>query len=455
MWELFLLILAGGTVTWRILLRDQRRRLEAWDRAATLCGLRKEASSTDWAWQLKFPSRVGSMAVRIEEIRGREGGSRIVIGVPERPGFPKVKIRREQQQETAGVREIETGDELFDLTFSIEGPRPLVFALLDRETRRLLSSLNGRSRLEVSLGELQAEMPDSEVPRLLPLLLDVAQRFAQPTSVARRLADNAHQDAVERVRLLNLLVLISDLHREPETLEALRHACSDPSPQIRLQAARELGLGNRDVLLELAEGPAEDAVSAQAVAILGQGLPLDRARTLLGHALGRRRLETARACLVVLGQSEDPAVIDVLAKVLARERGELADASAEALGESGSPAAEAPLILALERETPEVRVAAAKALGHVGSAAAVTPLKEATERFPHDPELRRATRQSIAEIQSRLPGASPGQLSLAGIEAGQLSLAQAEAGELSFVADPAGELSFPPGEAGQLSFNGD
>jgi len=78
--------------------------------------------------------------------------------------------------------------------------------------------------------------------------------------------------------------------------------------------------------------------------------------------------------------------------------------------------------------------------------AAVLPLEEAAESFSHGPELVRATRQAIAEIQSRLPGASPGQLSLAGVETGQLSLAT-ESGELSLAtADPAGELSLPPEE---------
>ena len=48
--------------------------------------------------------------------------------------------------------------------------------------------------------------------------------------------------------------------------------------------------------------------------------------------------------------------------------------------------------------------------------------------------------QAIAEIQLRLPGATPGQLSLAGAEAGQLSLAQAEAGQLSIATDAGGQL---------------
>jgi len=79
-------------------------------------------------------------------------------------------------------------------------------------------------------------------------------------------------------------------------------------------------------------------------------------------------------------------------------------------------------------------VAAARALGRVGSAAAVAPLKEAEARR-REPDLTRAARQAIAEIQARLPGASPGQLSLASGETGSLSLAEDERGRLSLKED--------------------
>jgi len=87
--------------------------------------------------------------------------------------------------------------------------------------------------------------------------------------------------------------------------------------------------------------------------------------------------------------------------------------------------------------------------------AAVPPLKDAAETFSHDPDLVRAARQAIAEIQSRLPGASPGQLSLADAEAGQLSLAQAEAGQLSLATEAAGQLSLPSKGPGELSLSGE
>jgi molecular chaperone DnaK (HSP70) len=64
-----------------------------------------------------------------------------------------------------------------------------------------------------------------------------------------------------------------------------------------------------------------------------------------------------------------------------------------------------------------------------------------TDPLEGDSELLRAFRQAIAEIQVRLPGASPGQLSLVGTEAGRLSLARDEPGQLSLAADPAGQLS--------------
>ncbi len=81
-----------------------------------------------------------------------------------------------------------------------------------------------------------------------------------------------------------------------------------------------------------------------------------------------------------------------------------------------------------------------------GTVAAVMPLREATARYPSYGPLRRATRQAIAEIQARLAGAEPGQLSLAGGEAGQLSLAEGESGQLSLAEGEGGRLSL--GEEG-------
>src|SRR5262249_22838980 len=154
---------------------------------------------------------------------------------------------------------------------------------------------------------LQAEMSDERVPYVLPFLLDIGRRFARSMDVPRRLAENARHDPRSRVRLRNLLLLSCELPEAPETLSALRPALSDPSLEIRLRAAERLGAEGRGVLLDLAEGLLEDAVSAEAVSVLARELPFERVRALLTRAVDRRLLQTARACLEALGKGGDPA----------------------------------------------------------------------------------------------------------------------------------------------------
>jgi hypothetical protein len=430
MWELILLpTLVGSSLLWGAIQVKRQRRLEKWLRAAKSCGLEVEKGSV-WESRLELKARAGPLEVRIEASGHNKYGARIVIVVPEPPEFASVKICREVDKPLWG-REIEVGDESFDHTFYVAGPVRLVRALLDAKVRRLLVRESAKSRLEIVQGELRVETSDRNIRDLVPILLKLGSRFAQAQDTVRLLAYHARRDPEAGVRLQNLLLLIHELPEDPRTAEVLRTALVDSSPMVRLRAAKELGAEGRDVLLALAESKGDDALSAQAISILGGELPFEHARDLLALALDRRRLQTACACLERLGHSRDAADIEVLAEVMAHEEGELAAAAALALGATGSSAAEPPLIRALEQERKDLWVAAATALGRAGSAAAVLPLKEAAERSALNLDLRKAARQAIAEIQSRLASASPGQLSLAATEAGQLSLVQAEAGQLS------------------------
>ncbi|HKH45463.1 MAG TPA: HEAT repeat domain-containing protein [Thermoanaerobaculia bacterium] len=446
MWEIGLLLLTGGlSVAIRETYRNQRLRLQILQDTAQLCGLRVESTSRPFLDSLRIKARSGPTTVWIEDAAegSRKLHPQIRVEVPGPPGFSGVRIRREAER-PPGAREVEIGDERFDSTFYVEGPTRLLSVLLDAETRRLLVRVNAEGRLAITGGEIRIKTSDKDVETLLPLLLDLTRRFSEEVDIAQRLAENAREDPTAGVRLRNLLFLIREFPGEPGTLETLRAACSDASAQVRLRAAMALGAESRDVLVALAESQEDDACGAQAIAHLGRDLPVERTRALLVQALRRRHLQMAHACLEALGRSSDAADVEVLAKVLMIEKGELAAAAALALGATGSPAAEPPLLLALQHEKAEIRVTAATALGRAGSAAAVLPLKKAAERHPRDEELRRATRQAIAGIQSRLQGASPGQLSLAVAKVGQLSLAQAEAGQLSFATDSAGQLSLPP-----------
>ena len=175
--------------------------------------------------------------------------------------------------------------------------------------------------------------------------------------------------------------------------------------------------------------------AARALTVLGERASPELVSALLGSALRARRIAMARAGLRRLGRARGPEVVRSLVKVLALEQGELAVSAAEALGASGAARAETPLVAALAHAEADVRVAAARALGRAGSVAAVLPLQEAAERHRFDGALRRACRQSVAEIQARLRHASPGQLASAEADAGRLSLAEPDlSGHLSMAA---------------------
>src|SRR5215213_7439123 len=285
MWEIGLLLLTGGlSVAIRETFLNQRLRLQALRDTAQLCGLRVESTSRPFIDSLRIKARSGPTTVWIEDVaeKSQKLCPQIRVEVPGPPGFSGVRIRREAER-PPGAREVEIGDERFDSTFYVEGPTRLLSVLLDAETRRLLVRVNAEGRLAITGGEIRIKTSDKDVETLLPLLLDLTRRFSEEVDIAQRLAENAREDPTAGVRLRNLLFLIREFPGEPGTLETLRAACSDPSPQIRLRACMVLGTEGRDVLAELAESLEDDDSSAQAVAHLGQDLSFERTRALLTH----------------------------------------------------------------------------------------------------------------------------------------------------------------------------
>jgi HEAT repeat protein len=422
---------------------------DPWAAAATGCDLWRVGEST-WTTPHDQPRPVlrvdfKSWTDTDDSGERRERGTYVTIEAPD-GGLVGLTLKPETgstaRAKKRGAREIETGDEDFDADFYVTGPATAVRAVLDGDTRRLLSSLLVEVDLTMTNGTLNGRVPlvatathagppGALLPRALPLMLAAARRLVRPADLPAALARNARTDPQPGVRMHNLVSLLRDYPDGPATPPALRAACDDASDEVRVRAAIALGAEGQGTLVDVATcGYAEDGPMARAVAALGDRLSGPDLHTVLSHALRTRRLETGRACLSVLGRRAGPEDTAALARVLAVERGDLAVAAAQALAETGETMAAEPLLSALTRDRPAVQAAAAEALGRVGTARAILPLKELESRS-RDDVIRRAARQAVASIQARLPGASPGQLSLADADTGALSLAEDETGRLS------------------------
>jgi HEAT repeat protein len=235
-------------------------------------------------------------------------------------------------------------------------------------------------------------------------LARVARRLAEPVDVLTELAKSARRDPLSGVRVRCLRTVLREYPQHAGVKALLREAVGDPDAEVRLEAATALGPDGLAVLGALVGDPGvEDDVAVRAAEALGQHLPAETARVALRReqaaARGDRRPATARAC-------------------------------AAALGRAGNPQDE-PLLLAIAREERDesLRVAAVRALGLVGTAQAVPALAALADSAGGD--LRRAGREAIAAIQSRLKGATPGQLSLHAGGAGQVALADDPTGRVS------------------------
>jgi hypothetical protein len=343
---------------------------------------------------------------------------------------------------TFGDREIEVGDPVFDKAAFIQGSPELTRALFDKDTRaRLRPLLGGRLvladgtsvsvvRASVSDGELRIDVPsrllsDSRrrAPEILQALLPIAARLVRPDNLPHRVAANYASDPEPAARLADIDMLATRFASDPATLPTLNAALEDSAPEVQLRAAIALGEKGRETLVALATGDVPDSVAAAAIGAIGPAFPATMAIRRLESAQNAGQTETALACLAAMGRERSPSAAAALSQSVACQTDAIAVAAATALGEMGDAAAEAVLLGALGRDTA-VRTAAADALAIVGTTGAVVPLRAASDAHPLDRTFARAAREAIVQIQSRVKGASPGQISLATDQGGQISLVQ-------------------------------
>jgi hypothetical protein len=433
--------LAAAALVGTGLQRFQRRRAGlagAWTEAAQRAGLTE--FTVHHGRRLRLEGVSGARKVCFQEVGLGEHGARGWLLVQAAPGI-HVKAERwdTDLERLLGMQELPTGDEAFDQEVHVMGPPEVLRAVLDAETRDRLRRLVREWRVEMWERELHVPLParilssPEALAALLLEVLDLAASLDRPEDVVTRIFANTRKEPEWRVRLESVRLLLEKYPDHPVTRKALEASLHDRHLEVRLEAARASGDAGRATLLEMASlHAADDAYAARAILALHDLFPPDRASETLGRALRGRQVQTAMACLDRLGLAGGPVVVARLAKVLAVEEGPIGVAAARALGASGAAAAEAPLLEALARSSGDLGATAAEALGRVGSTKAVLPLEEAVVRGDAGGHLQREARLAVMKIQSRIQGASPGQLSLVQGEAGQVSLAQEDAsGRLS------------------------
>jgi HEAT repeat protein len=418
-----LLVAAGGLALTLLAAsrsgRDPRSR--AWRAAAEKAGLAEIEMETGGV----FSGHHGPLELRIVPFSGTVS----VAGLGHGAGGLSLGRKDDTTARLPRTDEaVRTGSPAFDGVHRVQGSPALALALLDAETRRLVGGLlhktvqgktvRGALRdgvLEVAFTERGPTplLPIHQLTLLISDVIAVALRLVAPGDLAARIVHNLHREPEEGVRFQAISVLARELSHHPAAREVLRAACSDPHDELRLRAAAALGAEGHATLRALvASDTTADAVAARAVRALAEsdGLEPGQAEEELRRARTRGRTGTLLACVDALGHRGGPESEALLLPLL-------------------------PPFPPLDRGDQRVAEAAARALGRVGTIAALAPLREAAEPL-WGGALGHAARQAIAEIQARLTGAAPGQLSLAaGGDAGALSLAPDEPGRLSLAGE--------------------
>jgi len=338
---------------------------------------------------------------------------------------------------------LDTGDASFDALVAVGGRTATARVLLVEPARRLISALARKGVVRLRDGTFVHETVERvwDAGQLIALVHEVlAAQAAMPrvTDVLTSLADAARTDPVAGVRARCLATLLLEQPDQSRITAALDLALSDESDAVRVVAATALGERGIPVLREIAKREdGEEEPAARAIGLLARRLGSSEIMTILDSALRAGRRTVAFSAIESLGRGDDASACARLEALLRGDDEALAAAAANALSFTHAATAEQALVRALESPSPDVRHAAVRALGRIGRLASIAQLNTLLHGKALDPELTSAVQQAIAAIQARIPGASPGQVSLAEGEAGHVSLASD---------DRAGQVSLSPTE---------
>jgi hypothetical protein len=460
---LFVGMIVGVMYSIRSAEREHDAKWRAWQEAARELGLRfvrSRASYPRVEWYMEGAVHGVPLRAEYRNLMQQAGNVRttvpmVVIYTGRESGIPRSLVVRADSLGRAMSRLVdgrdeEIGDQRFDQLVELPALDAYVCAALSSAARKGLSAFveqGGEVREGVLVYERVAQ-PDHRRAWLvqeLRFLAQLARRLCvRPGELHQRLTENAVSDPSHEVRLNNLRQLVDPSTRTPGPLLAVtaRKLLADPHIPVRLLAAAQLGAEADRALLAIAcDGTLQTAHRREALTAIGQRRP-EGLDALLAQLLARSPLELTCLALTTVGAQQLDAFAPAVVECARSEHEAARIAAAWALG-GLAPFHEDVLIRLLGDSSSDVQCASAESLGRAGSINAVEPLTAVADRLTR-PQLRRAARAAIGQIQSRLGD----------VEAGRLSLARDDRqGQLALVDDATagGELSLPgPGEGPAL-----
>jgi len=402
-WRLWLWIGGGlGVAIWMIGEFYNRRVAGYVRQAAQLLSLETTRSGS-------MDGMLGDARVTVRTVNrsGHEGfvftgtWSRIEVEVP--GAIPRrIRLRWRPPGRRPSPGTVATGDALFDSTVELHGDEAELLAVFGAGTRRSVLDLFVGAPFELHDGRLSvlrgglAERP--------PLMEIAVRRFVELAaalnipvdSLPSRLRDTALADPEPGARRRARNVLLQRFMTTPEARDVAEAALEDEDPMVRLHGAMALG----EERLEQVENFAQ-----------AEALPLEVRLRALEHLVDFAPAEKVMPLASGLFHSADPDVLLALAQVSWR------------IDHPAVP----PLLGRLLVDSAnhwELRSATIQALAECGTVEQVEPLLSIADAKLGDAELKKAARTAIARIQSRIEGATAGQLSVAaeGWQAGTLAM---------------------------------